>query len=61
MSRKASPEAHVQKTVIEGTVLDALYKSVDAYVTVAPKTSLLRGDEREAPSRPAAIALPLVK
>ena len=49
MSRKASPEAHVQKTVIEGTVLDAQGKSVDAYVTVATKTSLLRGgDEREA-------------
>jgi len=43
LSRKASPEAHVQKTVIEGTVLDAQGKSVDAYVTVAPKTSLLRG------------------
>lgn len=33
------------QTVIEGTVLDAQGKSVDAYVTVAPKTSLLRGDE----------------
>ena len=29
--------AHAQKTVIEGTVLDAQGKKVDAYVTVAPK------------------------
>lgn len=29
--------AHAQKTVIEGTVLDAQGKTVDAYVTVAPK------------------------
>lgn len=29
--------AHAQKTVIEGPVLDAQGKSVDAYVTVAPK------------------------
>jgi hypothetical protein len=29
--------ANGQKTVIEGTVLDAQGKSVDAYVTVAPK------------------------
>ena len=29
--------AHAQKTVIEGTVLDAQGKTVEAYVTVAPK------------------------
>lgn len=29
--------ANAQKTVIEGTVLDAQGKIVDAYVTVAPK------------------------
>ena len=29
--------AHAQKTVIEGTVLDAQGKTVDAYVTVGPK------------------------
>lgn len=29
--------AHAQKTVIEGTVFDAQGKTVDAYVTVAPK------------------------
>ncbi len=29
-------------------MLDEQDKSVDAYVTVAPKTSLLRGDERGA-------------
>ncbi len=33
----AALTAHAQKTVIEGTVLDAQGKSVDAYVTVAPK------------------------
>ena len=33
----ATLTAHAQKTVIEGTVLDAQGKSVDAYVTVAPK------------------------
>ncbi|MBQ3752072.1 MAG: hypothetical protein II864_00835, partial [Prevotella sp.] len=40
--------ANGQKTVIEGTVLDAQGKTVEAYVTVAPKASLLRGDERGA-------------
>lgn len=29
--------AHAQKTVIEGTVLDAQGKTVDAYVTMAPR------------------------
>ena len=33
----ATLTAHAQKTVIEGTVLDAQGKTVDAYVTVAPK------------------------
>ena len=33
----AALTAHAQKTVIEGTVLDAQGKSVDAYVTVATK------------------------
>lgn len=33
----AALTTHAQKTVIEGTVLDAQGKSVDAYVTVAPK------------------------
>ena len=36
------------QTVIEGTVTDSLGVAVDAYVTVSPKTSLPRGDEREA-------------
>jgi len=33
----AALTAHAQKTVIEGTVLDAQGKTVEAYVTVAPK------------------------
>ena len=33
----ATLTAHAQKTVIEGTVLDAQGKTVEAYVTVAPK------------------------
>ena len=33
----ATLTAHAQKTFIEGTVLDAQGKTVDAYVTVAPK------------------------
>ena len=33
----AALTANAQKTVIEGTVLDAQGKTVDAYVTVAPK------------------------
>ena len=35
--------ANGQKTVIEGTVLDAQGKKVDAYVTVAPKTPSFGG------------------
>ena len=36
------------QTIIEGLVTDSLGKAVDAYVTVSPKASLLRGDERGA-------------
>lgn len=36
--------ASAQKTVIEGTVLDAQGKKVDAYITVAPKgTGIILG------------------